>query len=52
VEKPIGLVWIGYADAESSFAIKFNFGEGRRRVKLRASQAALELVRRKLLNIP
>jgi nicotinamide-nucleotide amidase len=51
-EKPIGLVWIGYADAESSFAIKFNFGEGRRRVKLRASQAALELVRRKLLSIP
>jgi nicotinamide-nucleotide amidase len=50
-EKPIGTAWIGYADDESTFAIKFNFGEHRLRFKDRASQAALELLRRKLLKI-
>ena len=49
-EKPVGLCWIGYADAESTFAIKFNFGDNRIRFKERASQAALEMLRRKLLN--
>ncbi len=48
-EKPVGLCWIGYADAESTFAIKFNFGDNRIRFKERASQAALEMLRRKLL---
>jgi nicotinamide-nucleotide amidase len=51
-EKPVGLVWIGYADAENSFALQFNFGNDRMRNKERASQAALELVRRKILSIP
>ncbi len=50
-EKPVGLVWIGYSDASHSVALKFTVGEGRLRVKERASQAALELVRRKLLKI-
>lgn len=50
-DKPVGLVWIAYSDASNTLAVKFNFGEGRSRVKLRASQAALELVRRRLLNI-
>ncbi|MDI6767660.1 MAG: competence/damage-inducible protein A [Bacteroidota bacterium] len=50
-EKPVGLVWIGYSDANETIALKFNFGEGRRRIKDRASQAALDLIRRKLLNI-
>ncbi|HVN48538.1 MAG TPA: nicotinamide-nucleotide amidohydrolase family protein, partial [Bacteroidota bacterium] len=50
-EKPIGLVWIGYSDAKSTFAIKFIFNGERRIVKERAAQAALELLRRKLLNI-
>ena len=49
--KPVGLVWIGYADAETTLALKFTFGEGRTRIKERASQAALELVRRKILKI-
>jgi len=49
--KPVGLVWIGYADAETTLALQFTFGEGRTRIKERASQAALELVRRKILNI-
>jgi nicotinamide-nucleotide amidase len=50
-EKPVGLVWIGYADAKDTFAMKFNFGDGRTRIKERASQAALELVRRKTLKV-
>ena len=50
-EKAVGLVWIGYSDNGGTFALQFNFGDDRRRVKERASQAALELVRRKLLKI-
>jgi len=50
-EKPVGLVWIGYSDRSETLALKFNFGDDRRRVKERAAQAALELVRRKLLRI-
>lgn len=50
-EKPVGLVWIGYADASTSLALRFNFGDDRRRTKERASQAALELVRRRILKI-
>ena len=48
-DKPVGTVWIGLADGAGSLALKFNFGEGRARVKERASQAALELVRKRLL---
>ncbi len=50
-EKPVGLVWIGYSDRSVTLALKFNFGDNRQRTKERASQAALELVRRKLLDI-
>ena len=50
-EKPIGLVWIGYSDSESTFAMRFHLGDQRKRVKERAAQAALELVRRRLLKI-
>ena len=50
-EKPIGLVWIGYADTNGAIALKFNFGEHRLRFKERASQAALELLRKKLLKL-
>jgi nicotinamide-nucleotide amidase len=50
-EKPVGLVWIGYADANGSLAMKFDFGDERRRVKERASQATMELLRRKLLQM-
>jgi nicotinamide-nucleotide amidase len=49
--KPVGTVWIGIADPAGTLALKFNFGEGRARVKERASQAALELVRRRLLKL-
>lgn len=50
-EKPVGLVWIGYSDRSVTLALRFNFGDNRQRTKERASQAALELVRRKLLHI-
>ncbi len=50
-EKPVGLVWIGYSDSSSTFAMKFHFGNDRLRIKEYASQSALELLRRKLLKI-
>ncbi|HEY4613536.1 MAG TPA: competence/damage-inducible protein A [Bacteroidota bacterium] len=50
-EKPVGLVWIGYSDKHETFALKFNFVNERRQIKERASQAALELLRRKLLKV-
>lgn len=50
-EKPVGLVWIGYAESTGSLALKFNFGDHRLHFKERASQAALELLRKKLLKI-
>ncbi len=50
-EKPVGLVWIGFADDSTAFAMRFQFGEDRLLIKERAAQAALELVRRKVLNI-
>lgn len=51
LEKPVGLVWIGYADAGGTFALRFLLGDDRLRFKERASQTALEIVRRKLINI-
>jgi len=51
-EKPVGLVWIGYSDNDETIALQFNFGGGRRIIKERAAQAALELLRRKILKIP
>jgi len=51
VEKPVGLVWIGHSDKDETFALQFNFGGERRIIKERAAQAALELVRRKILKI-
>jgi len=50
-EKPVGLCFIGYSDASTTIALKFNFGDNRIRFKERASQAALDLLRRKLLKI-
>jgi len=50
-KKPVGLVWIGYSDKDETFAMQFNFSGERRIVKERAAQAALELVRRRLLKI-
>ncbi len=51
VEKPVGLCWIGYSDHETTFALKFHFGDNRTRFKDRAAQGALELLRRKILKM-
>jgi nicotinamide-nucleotide amidase len=50
-DKPVGLVWIGYSDQDETFALQFNFGGKRWIIKERAAQAALELVRRRILKI-
>jgi competence/damage-inducible protein CinA-like protein len=50
-EKPVGLVWVGYADAAGTIAQKFQFGDGRIRFKERAAQAALECARRRILHL-
>ncbi|MBI5020301.1 MAG: competence/damage-inducible protein A [Ignavibacteriales bacterium] len=50
-DKLIGLVWIGYSDSNETIALRFNFGEGRLRVKERATQAAMDLIRRKIMKI-
>lgn len=50
-EKPVGLVWIGYSDADHNFAVKLSLGSERIRIKERATHACLEIVRRKILDI-
>lgn len=49
--KPVGLVWIGFSDNKKTYALKFNFGDNRAVNIQRASQRALEILRRELLNI-
>lgn len=51
-DKPVGLVYIGICDDKICTARQFNFGDGRLMNKDRASQAALEMVRRRILGIP
>ncbi len=51
VEKPVGLVWIGYSDGKETFTKKYLFGENRERTRLRSATAALDIIRRKLLNL-
>ncbi len=50
-EKPVGLVWIGYSDQKQTIALRFHYQAPRQRFKERAAQAALELLRRKLLTM-
>lgn len=50
--KPVGLVYIGFCNDTICFAKKFLFGNDRSINKQRASQAALELLRKHLLRIP
>lgn len=50
-DKPVGTVFIGYCDNKVCTAKRFQFGEDRLLNKNRATQAALELVRRSLLGI-
>ena len=48
-DKPLGLVFIGLADHAGTIVKKYMLPDERRRFKDRASQAALELVRRRIL---
>jgi nicotinamide-nucleotide amidase len=50
-EKPVGLVYISLCDINSCIVKKFLFGEDRLLNKQRASQAALEMIRKHLLGI-
>jgi nicotinamide-nucleotide amidase len=47
--KPVGLVYIGFADGEDTQVKKFNLFGDRDRIRYWASQHALELIRRTLL---
>jgi nicotinamide-nucleotide amidase len=49
--KPVGLVWIGFASADEVTALEYRFGGSRMLIKERASQAAIDLVRKKLLKL-
>jgi nicotinamide-nucleotide amidase len=50
-EKPMGLVFIGLADRTGTVVKKYLLPDERLRFKERASQAALELVRRRILGM-
>jgi nicotinamide-nucleotide amidase len=48
-DKPVGTVWFGLADRESIKTVKVNFPGDRYLIRWRSSQAALDLLRRRLL---
>jgi nicotinamide-nucleotide amidase len=48
-EKPVGLVFIGFADEKETKAVKINLPGDRYLIRWRTSQAALDLLRRKML---
>ncbi len=50
-EKPVGMVWIGYADADGDCAVLRRFVDDRILNKELSATAALDLVRRRLLNL-
>ena len=50
-EKPIGTVFIGYADAEKTKSFKIILPGDRYLIRWRASQAALDYLRRKILQV-
>lgn len=51
INKPVGTVYIGYCDDKICTSKRFQFGEDRLLNKDRATQAALEMIRRSLLGI-
>lgn len=50
-EKPVGLVFMGYADVDQSCTERHRFGKDRHWNKIRSSVVALDLVRRMLLDL-
>ena len=51
-EKPVGLVYVGLATSQGSHTKRFTFHGGRSMIKLRASQGALDVVRRWMSGLP
>ena len=51
-DKPVGTVYIGIADEHQTRAFRYQFSGSREVIKLKTSQAALELVRRYCLSLP
>ncbi len=50
-EKPVGLVWLAVADGDETVVERRQFGGRREDIKTRAAQAALNLLRRRLLGL-
>jgi nicotinamide-nucleotide amidase len=50
-EKPVGTTFIGLSSIHATYAKKFNFGTDRQSNRARATYAALELLRREILDI-
>ncbi|MEO5859123.1 MAG: competence/damage-inducible protein A [Pyrinomonadaceae bacterium] len=50
-EKPVGTVFIGYSGAKGTRSVKFVFPGDRELVRWRASQAALDYLRRQILKL-
>ena len=48
-EKPVGTVFVGYADGYATRSMKFMFPGDRELIRWRASQAALDYLRRRIL---
>ncbi len=51
-EKPVGLVFVGLSDEQKTQSLEFRFSGNRETIKMKASQAALELLRRHCLKLP
>ena len=49
--KPVGTVWIGLASAHTNSARKFNLGTHREMIRARSTFAALEMLRREILDL-
>ena len=50
-EKPVGLVYIGLSDDQKTQSFEYRFSGNRETVKLKASQAAMEILRRHCLKL-
>ena len=50
-EKPVGLVYIGVADGKGVESFEYRFNGNRERVRLMATMSALDLSRRKIMDI-
>lgn len=50
-KKPVGTTWVGFSSLHDTYARQFNFGTLRENVRERAMYAALEMLRRDILDI-